>query len=350
MVYFDQSNFEGILKKLREFSAQLSTSQVCGCVPPLLCPDVTLLTKPNIHQDASKAWSQDGKEAVAVECLIKTLKETSRYHASSFNDQELRVVRKMLTWPSPLRFPGTSPFLFGNHPKYLIKLPGAVLDLVRSMALHPVGAAYFSRPEAWQELETVLLDSLWDNTVVPNTMLALRVLANLFNTKVNNKLSNMMIKVTPTLPTRALEMLFYNMRKPFSKLQPMPLVRATRIFASLSPLFSSSTAPLQKKPQKLGKLSQLLSSFSVQLQDMGSGFEGKMQVISILAEMLGPESEDEVMYSALVALGTLASNDPAIQGLAKDLEIPSNLRRCNDGGKHTSKTRAATAEILQLLG
>jgi len=267
MVYFDQSNFEGILKKLREFSAQLSTSQ-----------------------DASKAWSQDGKEAVAVECLIKTLKETSRYHASSFNDQELRVVRKMLTWPSPLRFP--------------------VLDLVRSMALHPVGAAYFSRPEAWQELETVLLDSLWDNTVVPNTMLALRVLANLFNTKSS---------------------------------RDVVLQHAETLLEAAADAARSSNKNIRLS------LATLLLNFSVQLQDMGSGFEGKMQVISILAEMLGPESEDEVMYSALVALGTLASNDPAIQGLAKDLEIPSNLRRCNDGGKHTSKTRAATAEILQLV-
>lgn len=53
---------------------------------------------------AAKAWTE--KEATSVASLLRTLKETSRYHASSFNADEIRVLRKMLQWPAQHRFPG----------------------------------------------------------------------------------------------------------------------------------------------------------------------------------------------------------------------------------------------------
>jgi hypothetical protein len=59
------------------------------------------------------------------------------------------------------------------------------------MAVHQSGAAYFAQPAVWGVLEGVLLESLKDAAVVPNQMLALRVLANLFH-----------FTVPPSLPSR----------------------------------------------------------------------------------------------------------------------------------------------------
>ena len=125
MVYFDQSNFDGISKKLNEFSAQLassgvwiSTTTTTTCV---MCLTSVLLRSFFFFffllaqsDQAGKALSADGRDAGLVDSLIGTLKDTSRYHATTFASDELRVVSKLLTWPAPMRFPGTAvtSFLF----------------------------------------------------------------------------------------------------------------------------------------------------------------------------------------------------------------------------------------------
>lgn len=131
---------------------------------------------------AAKAWTE--KEATSVASLLRTLKETSRYHASSFNADEIRVLRKMLQWPAQHRFPGIVLCTVCDLQQLKFSLSIQVLDLVSSMALHQDGAAHLAKSEVWKELEAVLLDSLKDVQNVPNQMLALRTLANCFNYKV----------------------------------------------------------------------------------------------------------------------------------------------------------------------
>lgn len=73
----------------------------------------------------------------------------------------------------------------------------------------------------------------------------------------------------------------------------------------------------------------------------------KMQAVSIVAELLAKEEEGTVLYRALVALGTLVTGDAASMGLAKDLDVPSTLRRLNVASHE--QAQATTAELLQLL-
>jgi phospholipase A-2-activating protein len=45
------------------------------------------------------------KELSDLSTIIKTLGETSRYHASSFNDSQYLLLLKLLKWPENLVFP-----------------------------------------------------------------------------------------------------------------------------------------------------------------------------------------------------------------------------------------------------
>lgn len=274
MVYFDQSNFDGISKKLNEFSAQLASSG---------------------SDQAGKALSADGRDAGLVDSLIRTLKDTSRYHATTFASDELRVVSKLLTWPAPMRFP--------------------VLDLVRSMAVHQSGAAYFAQPAVWNVLEGVLLESLKDTAVVPNQMLALRVLANLFH---------------------------------FTNTRTLVVGRAEVLLEA-----AADTARSANKNVRLSLITLLLN-FAVHLlgQPQGNAADVKLQTVSIIAEMLGAEAEDEeVLYRVLVTLGTLVTSDAATAGLAKDLDIPASLHRLASAATtgQALKSRAAAAELSTCL-
>jgi hypothetical protein len=109
MVYFDTSNFDAIAKKLAEFSAQLASSGVhtlshSSCILRL-ASTLEHSAEPRVLLYAQGQLTE--RETELLGSLIRTLKDTSRYHATSFTSDELRVVKKLLTWPAPNRFPGT---------------------------------------------------------------------------------------------------------------------------------------------------------------------------------------------------------------------------------------------------
>ena len=95
-------------------------------------------------------------------------------------------------------------------------------------------------------------------------------------------------------------------------------------------------------------------SFAVHLlgQPLGHAADVKLQAVSIIAEMLGAEAEDEeVLYRVLVTLGTFVTSDAATAGLAKDLDIPASLHRLASAATtgQTPKSRAAAAELATCL-
>jgi len=74
--------------------------------------------------------------------------------------------------------------------------------------------------------------------------------------------------------------------------------------------------------------------------------EGKIQVISILAEVLSSEKEDEVIYRSLVALGTLLWNDDELKSLAQDLELKQSLKTHQSSNSSSSKVKECASELL----
>jgi hypothetical protein len=221
-----------------------------------------------------------------------------------------------------------------------------VLDLVKSMAVHQSGAAYFAQPEVWKVLEVVLLESLKDAAVVPNQMLALRVLANLFHS--TNTRTVVVGRAEALLETAA------DAARSTNKNVRLSLITLLLKYATPSSLKSRdhilSVRRLTTQCMRLCSVRLLIAiSFAVHLLGQRNADDVKLQAVSIIAEMLGSESEDEdVVYRVLVTLGTLATDDVATAGMAKDLDIPSTLRRIATE-KSGSKASAASAELLQLL-
>lgn len=66
---------------------------------------------------AHKELALSQADTLRIQAMIATLKETSRYHASSFADVDFKLLTKMvLQWPVENIFPGTYPIcshLFG---------------------------------------------------------------------------------------------------------------------------------------------------------------------------------------------------------------------------------------------
>jgi hypothetical protein len=61
-----------------------------------------------LNQGLQGTTGVSGAELTALEQLIKTIKETSRYHASTITPQQVSVLRKLVTsWPEAMRFPRT---------------------------------------------------------------------------------------------------------------------------------------------------------------------------------------------------------------------------------------------------
>ncbi|GJP80940.1 hypothetical protein CLOP_g11135 [Closterium sp. NIES-67] len=96
---FDSAQYDGIMKKLKEFNTTLAT------------------------QSAQSALSAEQLEH--LDSLVSVLKDTSHYHSSSFAPHHYALISSLLSsWPSANLFP--------------------VLDLLRMMLLHPSAAAWFS--------------------------------------------------------------------------------------------------------------------------------------------------------------------------------------------------------------
>ncbi|KAG0631249.1 hypothetical protein M758_1G238100 [Ceratodon purpureus] len=139
MLFFDTAQFEGITKKLTEFSAAWAA------------------------EEAHKELALSQADTLRIQAMIATLKETSRYHASSFADVDFKLLTKMaLQWPVENIFP--------------------VLDLMRMMLLHPQCAAHFANEATTGN--DVLLEALRRATgepvLIPNLLTSARVAVNAF--------------------------------------------------------------------------------------------------------------------------------------------------------------------------
>uniref|UniRef100_A0A2P2MGW9 Phospholipase A-2-activating protein n=1 Tax=Rhizophora mucronata TaxID=61149 RepID=A0A2P2MGW9_RHIMU len=139
MLVFDVAQFDGILKKITEFSNALLTN-----------PDTTFLSLTEL-------------EISRLGAVIKILKDTSHYHVSRFADVDIVLLLKLLrSWPLEMIFP--------------------VIDLLRMIVLHPGGASILLKHV--EDENDILMEMITrvatNSSLVPNLLTSIRVVANLF--------------------------------------------------------------------------------------------------------------------------------------------------------------------------
>eukprot|EP01133_Synstelium_polycarpum_P005625 gene5625-6489_t len=135
--YFDAANSDALLPKLVELNKALASDPA---------------TK-------SLALDEDENEVLVFKSILSILKETSRFHSTSFNDQQYKVLFKLFKWPQDKLLP--------------------VLDVLRVMVLHPGASRTFEQMIQMKQFN--VLDTLFrlpvDNAT--NQMLVIKILCNM---------------------------------------------------------------------------------------------------------------------------------------------------------------------------
>ncbi|KAF0908304.1 hypothetical protein E2562_024718 [Oryza meyeriana var. granulata] len=140
MLTFETAQFEGILKKLSEFNATLSS---------------------NLEQKQLSLSETDLSRLAAV---AKVLKETSFYHTSKLADADMALLLKMLkSWPTQMMFPA--------------------IDFLRMFVLHPDGATLLLKTiESGNDVLAETFRKVVTPPVQPpNVLTTLKAITNLFD-------------------------------------------------------------------------------------------------------------------------------------------------------------------------
>ncbi|PKA57051.1 Dynein assembly factor with WDR repeat domains 1 [Apostasia shenzhenica] len=138
MLLFETAQFDGIMKKIREFNAALGT-------------------------DGVNSLSLTELELSSLLVIIKILQDTMHYHNSTFADIDFFVLLKILkSWPISMIFPG--------------------IDILRMIVLHPDGSIQLLKQI--EEGNDVFLEIIQKATAASahagNLLTTIRAIANLF--------------------------------------------------------------------------------------------------------------------------------------------------------------------------
>ncbi|XP_037485122.1 phospholipase A-2-activating protein-like [Triticum dicoccoides] len=140
MLLFETAQFEGILKKITEFSATLASDS------------------------EQKHLSLSEADFSRLAAIVKVLKNTSFYHTSKLADADIVLLLKILkSWPSQMMFP--------------------VVDFLRVFVLHPDGATLLLK--TIESGNDVLMETFRKAVAIPvhspNVLTILKAVTNLFD-------------------------------------------------------------------------------------------------------------------------------------------------------------------------
>ncbi|KAL6070984.1 Phospholipase A2 activating protein [Balamuthia mandrillaris] len=252
-------------------------------------------------EEDTKAVALNESQVKALTEIVAILKQTSRYHATTFTDGQFVLMCKLAQWPEKYRFPG--------------------LDILRLMVLHPHAVDYFAVAYATKRFDiiTVLTKSLVSESggtpPAANVIMALRVLCNTF------------------------------LRQ---KLRVIICGAIEQVLEAVADCQHNSSLPVRTA------LATILLNYGVHcLQQAGNNAEErdghKAQCMDILSSLLAkPEQDAELAYRCLVAVGTLAWEDPATRSLALDMELLPSLQQ-HYANHEAAKVKEAASELLQFF-
>ncbi|KAL0816463.1 hypothetical protein Bca101_072907 [Brassica carinata] len=254
VLVFDVAQYDGILKKMTEFNNTLRADPV--------------------HTDKSLTEV----EVSRVGAMVKILKDTSHYHATSFADMDISLILKVLqAWPPAMMFPAT--------------------DLVRMLVLHPHGASLLIKHvEGNNDLLLDLIKKVTEDSALPaNLLTTVRVLVNLFK--------------NPSF--------HYWLQRHHSQ-----------ILDAFSNCYSSPNKNLQLA------YSTLLLNYAVLLIEKRDR-EGQAQVLSAALQIAEEEAADvDSKFRSLVAIGSLM-----LEGLVKKIAIDFEVESIAKSAKASKEAK-----------
>ncbi|CAF2100438.1 phospholipase A-2-activating protein [Brassica napus] len=254
VLVFDVAQYDGILKKMTEFNNTLRSDPV--------------------HTDKSLTEV----EVSRVGAMVKILKDTSHYHATSFADMDISLILKVLqAWPPAMMFPAT--------------------DLVRMLVLHPHGASLLIKHvEGNNDLLLDLIKKVTEDSALPaNLLTTVRVLVNLFK--------------NPSF--------HYWLQRHHSQ-----------ILDAFSNCYSSPNKNLQLA------YSTLLLNYAVLLIEKKDQ-EGQAQVLSAALQIAEEDAADvDSKFRSLVAIGSLM-----LEGLVKKIAIDFEVESIAKSAKASKEAK-----------
>ncbi|XP_074275391.1 uncharacterized protein LOC141599305 [Silene latifolia] len=262
---FDTAQFDGILKKVSEFNSTLLSDQ------------------------DRRQLSLTELESSRLNAVVKILKDTSYYHSSTFADDDIGLLFKLLnSWPLSMIFP--------------------VIDILRMIILHPDGAVKLLKLINYPN--DALLKTIKKATVKPgisaNILTGLRAVTNLFKSS-------------------CFHSWLHNHR--------------SEILDAFSGLYSSSSKHVQLA------YSTLILNYAVLLTEKKDE-EGQSQVLLAALEISESENaEVEAKFRALVAVGSLML-DGVVKRMALDFEAESIAKAAKASNEAKLAEVGADIELL----
>ncbi|KYQ91773.1 hypothetical protein DLAC_07565 [Tieghemostelium lacteum] len=231
--YFETPHSDAVITKVIEFNSQLKTNE----------------------QYSKFALDDDEREIELVKGILSKLKDTSRYHSSSFSDEQYKVVFKMLKWPEDKVF--------------------AILEIVRLLVLHPSASKTFEQfiQQNSTNVHTNLIQSLLQipsnvATIQTNQQLLCKIFSNMMR---HDSLRNVIYNHMPTLTER------------FSSLYSQNSTNKTFSLSYITLLLNFSILAQYQKPH-----GQIIK-----------------QLIKHLESVIMTETEKDLLFRGACALGTL---------------------------------------------
>ncbi|WZY95089.1 hypothetical protein YC2023_067418 [Brassica napus] len=264
VLVFDVAQYDGILKKMTEFNNTLRADPV--------------------HTDKSLTEV----EVSRVGAMVKILKDTSHYHATSFAGMDISLILKVLqAWPPAMMFPGRSSDCLSH----------LATDLVRMLVLHPHGASLLIKHvEGNNDLLLDLIKKVTEDSALPaNLLTTVRVLVNLFK--------------NPSF--------HYWLQRHHSQ-----------ILDAFSNCYSSPNKNLQLA------YSTLLLNYAVLLIEKKDQ-EGQAQVLSAALQIAEEDAADvDSKFRSLVAIGSLM-----LEGLVKKIAIDFEVESIAKSAKASKEAK-----------
>ncbi|EEF43307.1 phospholipase A-2-activating protein [Ricinus communis] len=256
MLVFDVAQFDGILKKITEFNNALLSD-----------PEKQNLSL--LEADISRLGA-----------VVKTLKDSSHYHTSSFAQADIALLFKLLkSWPVAMIFP--------------------VVDILRMIVLHPDGASVIlMHIENGNDILMEMIERVTTNSsLAPNFLTTIRLVTNLFK---NSGYYSWLL----------------------------------RHRSGIIDAFSSC-CPSPNKNLQLS-YSTLILNFAVLLIEKNDQ-EGQSQVLSAALEIAEEENlEVDSKFRALVAIGSLM-----LDGLVKQIALDFDVQNIAKIAKASKEAKIA---------
>eukprot|EP00003_Mantamonas_plastica_P023028 TRINITY_DN403_c0_g1_i11.p1 TRINITY_DN403_c0_g1~~TRINITY_DN403_c0_g1_i11.p1 ORF type:complete len:758 (-),score=252.94 TRINITY_DN403_c0_g1_i11:2427-4700(-) len=227
-------------------------------------------------------------ELDAIQRILTTAKDTSRYHSSEYTASDMEVLlERLLNWPLPKVFP--------------------VIDLLRLVVLHPNASEHLDMNPHVAVRLAGMAGSVGAEGPAPIWILVYRFLSNMY------------------------------VRKPLKEVMD---ANFSDVFGEV--LEGSSHA---KKGVRMA-FAVFVQNASIRLANTGDN-DSKLEVMVAIQEMLGNEQEADIVFRLLVALGTLIVGDSDAMANVVELEILEAVQQAAETFKSDKQVKECADEIAK---